>query len=140
MANLLATGVQYGNSTTRTSGKWAVKAIFGYGLATGSTIVAITNLVSNTGVVATDTTTGEDTLFNDMAQSMSDAIGNSASVTPVGLYGNSFFSLSGNVTNNLSDPNAGQSYDDLGDGILVPTGGTGNQIPPYENEDVSQYD
>ena len=32
------------------------KAIFGYGTLTGATGVSMTNLVSNTGVVATDTT------------------------------------------------------------------------------------
>jgi hypothetical protein len=32
------------------------KAIFGYGLDAGSTVVSITNLVSNTGVVASNTT------------------------------------------------------------------------------------
>jgi hypothetical protein len=32
------------------------KAIFGYGLASGATNVSVTNLVSNLGVVVTDTT------------------------------------------------------------------------------------
>ena len=53
-ANLLNVGVIYGNSTLRTSGKWATRAIFGYG-STG-TRQNITNLVNNYGGVATDTT------------------------------------------------------------------------------------
>lgn len=86
-------------------------------------------------VVAADTTTGEDQVYNDMAQAMSTAIGNGASVTPVGLYGNGFLSWSHNVT-----VNAGQHVANHGDGIEVPTGGTGNQKPPYENESVAYLD
>ena len=48
---------------TLSGGGWTVapgptgnKAIFGYGSPDGSTYVSITNLVSNTGVVATNTT------------------------------------------------------------------------------------
>lgn len=90
-------------------------------------------------VVATDTTTGEDELYNTMAQQMSQAIngnlGLGASVYHVALYGDGFLNINGNVTND-----DGQNMHDSGDGIEVPTGGTGNQKPPYENEAVSFYD
>ena len=42
------------------------KAIFGYGMIAGGTLVSTTNLVSNTGVVATDTT-GVGTVRSDLA-------------------------------------------------------------------------
>ena len=65
-ANILGTGVEYPITTptgsTRTSGKWATRAIFGYGRfwSTGSSLSQILNLtnlnlVNNLGVVATDT-------------------------------------------------------------------------------------
>ena len=50
---LVQTGVQYGNGSIRTSGKWATRAIFGYGSTT--TMYSLTNLVNNYGGVATDT-------------------------------------------------------------------------------------
>jgi hypothetical protein len=53
--NLTSRGVQYSNSTVRTSGKWATRAIFGYG--SNGTFQSLTNLVNNYGgVVFTDTT------------------------------------------------------------------------------------
>ena len=47
-------GVTFPNGTIRTSAKWAVRAIFGYGW--GVSFVSMTNKVSNTGVVDVDTT------------------------------------------------------------------------------------
>jgi hypothetical protein len=65
--SLTSQGVQYSNSTVRTSGKVGTaryalaaagyggdKAIFGYGYSTN--YVSITNLVTNSGVVGTDVT------------------------------------------------------------------------------------
>jgi hypothetical protein len=49
------TGVGTARATLAAAGYGSDKAIFGYGLASGS-FVSMTNLVSNTGVVATDTT------------------------------------------------------------------------------------
>jgi hypothetical protein len=45
-----------GLSVTPQPPSYSVYAIFGYGINSGSTNVSVTNLVSNTGVVATDTT------------------------------------------------------------------------------------
>lgn len=86
-------------------------------------------------VVATDTTTGDDTVYNNMAHTLSTTIGFGASVQHIELYGNGFLGLNGNVT--IDD---GQGMQDFGDGIEIPTGGTGNQKPPYENEAVNFYD
>ena len=45
-----------GSADTSTAASGTQKAIFGYGVTTFPTNVSMTNLVSNTGVVATDTT------------------------------------------------------------------------------------
>ena len=56
-AKLLQFGVQFGDGTVRASAKWATRAIFGYGSgANFGQYYSMTNLVSNTGVVSTDTT------------------------------------------------------------------------------------
>ena len=52
---MIATGIQYPDSTIETSINSAIRAIFGYGY-NGSSPVSVTNLVSNTGNIATDTT------------------------------------------------------------------------------------
>ena len=56
--SLVSQGVQYPNGSIRTSGKWATRAIFGYGVLGGATTTyySLTNLVNNYGGVATDTT------------------------------------------------------------------------------------
>ena len=62
-----------GGGVTISGGGWTLspppasnKAIFGYGTSTGSNDLSMTNLVSNTGVVATDTT-GVGTTRSDLA-------------------------------------------------------------------------
>jgi len=61
---ITSTSLQFNDNTTRTSALISQRAIFGYGF-TGSR-VSMTNLVSNTGVVATDTT-GVGTARNSLA-------------------------------------------------------------------------
>ena len=89
-------------------------------------------------VVATDTTTGETKAFNANATKMSTAIGNSAVVTPIALLGNGVTTLSANITYGGTS-NTTTDYAVSGDGgnQLIPYGGTGNQIPPYEDEDAN---
>ena len=55
MSVTLNGGVTFGGGLTLTAGPAGNKAIFGYG-TTGAVNVSMTNLVSNTGVVASDTT------------------------------------------------------------------------------------
>lgn len=54
--SLVSQGVQYPNGSIRTSGKWATRAIFGYGISNLSIRVNLTNLVNNYGGVDTDRT------------------------------------------------------------------------------------
>jgi hypothetical protein len=58
-ANILSTGVEYPITTstgsTRTSGKWATRAIFGFGTSSAAINTLLLNLVNNYGIVATDT-------------------------------------------------------------------------------------
>lgn len=54
MATTIGLGVTYPDTSFESSAKSPVRAIFGYGKTTVT--VSLTNLVSNTGVVATDTT------------------------------------------------------------------------------------
>ena len=99
MALLIGSGITFWGGVSMTPGdpipSWATqKAIFGYGY-NGTTMQNVTNLVSNTGVVATDTT-GVGTARSQLAAS---GYGTDKGIFGYGSSSGTYYSITNLISN-----------------------------------------